>query len=236
MRARRWLTRFGAICALASAPALPAFAQGKGYGVGEWNLYTGGSVCRVVLTERFIPSQSNYRAYVQPDGRCTDWRVRNLAMWVVRGNDLKLGDNRGSEIAALAQQGPNLYASGEWQLRRVGTGPGPGPGPGYVPPGDRPGQGIGPGDWSFVNQSNGSVCQISLTNRLVPEQSAYRAFPRGGPRCNDWMAQSVAFWVVKGNSLHLSDGSGREIAKLEQNGPNQYAAGCLILQRRRGGY
>lgn len=226
VRTARVLTVLG-IFGIGAAPAL---AQGKGYGVGEWNLYTGGSVCRVVLTERFIPSQNNYRAFVRPDGRCTDWRVRNLAMWVVRGNDLKLGDNRGSEMAALAQQGPNLYASGEWQLRRVGTGPGPGPGPG--PGGDRPGQGYGLGEWNFINQSNGSVCRIVLTNQLIRHQNAYRAYAQGGRRCHDWMGQSVAMWVVRGNSLHLSDGNGREVAKLEQNGPNQYAAGGLILQRR----
>ena len=209
-----------------------AFAQGKGYGVGEWNLVSGGSVCRLVLTERFIPQQNNYRALVRADGRCTDWRVRNLAMWVVRGNDLKLADNQGREIASLAEQGPNLYASGGWELRRAGYGYNPGPGPGYPSPGDRPGQGYGLGEWNFINQSNRSVCHLALTNQLIREQSAYRAYVRGGPQCHDWMGRTVAMWVVRGNSLHLVDGNGREIAKLEQNGPNQYAAGGLILQRR----
>lgn len=236
------IRRLAAAAALVGVSAGTAAAQGQGYGVGEWNLVTqgGASVCNVVLTNRYIPDQANFRAFVRPGGRCTDWRARSVAMWVVRGNELKLSDGAGREVASLSEQSPNLYAAGDLALHRAGSGyqpgPGPGPGPGYRPPIDRPGQGYGVGDWNFVNQANGSVCHVTLSNRLAPEQSAYRAFARGGPRCHDWMGQAVVFWVVRGNSLHLSDGNGRELAKLEQNGPNQYAAGGFILQRRGPAY
>ena len=86
-----------AAAALVGASAGGAAAQGQGYGVGEWNLVTqgGASVCNVVLTNRFIPDQANFRAFVRPDARCSDWRARGVAMWVVRGNELKLSDGAG---------------------------------------------------------------------------------------------------------------------------------------------
>jgi hypothetical protein len=239
MKPYRIVLRLAALAAL-GASAASAAAQGQGYGVGEWNLVSqgGASVCNVVLTNRYIPEQANYRAFVRPGPRCTDWRARSIAMWVVRGNTLKIADGYGREIAGLGEQNPNLYAAGEWQLHRVGTGyvPGPGPGPGYPPPVDRPGQGYGVGEWNFINQANGSVCQVVLTDRLIPAQNNYRAYVRGGPRCFDWIARSVAMWVVRGNTLKLADAGGREIAALNEQGPDTYVGGGLVLQRRRAGY
>lgn len=220
------------------ASAVPAAAQGQGYGVGEWNLvtYGGGSVCYVVLSNRFIPQQSAFRAFVRGGARCRDPRAQAVAMWVVRGNSLKLADGEGREIAALDQQSPDQYAAGDWALHRAGTGYAPQPGPGYTPPGDRPGQGYARGEWRLINESNGSVCRLTLSNRLVPQYNAYRAYVQGGSRCHDWIGQSVAIWVVRGNTLHLATADGRELAKLEQNGPNQYVGGGLVLERRGAGY
>lgn len=101
----------------------PASAQGTGYGVGEWDLVTqgGASVCRLVLSTRYIPQQANYRVFHRGGQRCTDWRVRNIVMWVVRGNTLKLSDGYGTEIAGLNEQNPDLYAAGEFALYRVGS-------------------------------------------------------------------------------------------------------------------
>jgi hypothetical protein len=203
-----------ALAAMATALAAwaaPAAAQGQGYGVGEWNLVSqgGASVCHVVLSNRFIPEQANFRAFVRGGARCTDWRARNLQMWVVRGNTLKLSDGSGREIAGLNEQNPNLYAAGEWALQRVGTGYVAPPGPGYPPSGDRPGQGYGRGEWNLIHQASGSVCLVSLTGRLIPEQNNYRAIARGGARCSDWVGQSVFMWVVRGNTLKFADASGR---------------------------
>ena len=213
--------------------AATAAAEGQGYGVGQWNLVTGGgaSICTVVLTDRFIPEQSSFRAFVRGGARCTDPRARNVAMWAVRGNTLKLVDGFGREIAGLDEQNPNLYASGDWQLQRVGTGFAPPP-PGYPPPGERPGQGYGLGEWSLIHEGSGSVCHLTLTNRLIPQQNAYRAIARGGPRCTDWVGQSVYMWVVRGNTLKLVDGTGRELGSLDEQSRNVYAGGGLVLQRR----
>lgn len=238
MIARSILPRLAAAAALLGLSAGSAAAQGQGYGVGEWNLVTqgGASVCHVVLTNRYIPAQANFRAFVQGGPRCTDWRIRNLAMWVVRGNTLKLSDGYGREIAGLGEQNPDLYAAGEWTLQRRGTGYYPGPGPGHSPPGDRPGQGFGRGEWSLIHQASGSICHVTLTGRLIPEQSNYRAIARGGPRCFDWVGRSVFMWVVRGNTLKLADANGREIAALDEQNPNLYAGGGMVLQRRSPGY
>jgi hypothetical protein len=122
MSSTSMLSRLTAALTLLGALAGSAAAQGQGYGVGEWDLVSqnGASVCGIVLSNRYIPEQANFRAFVQGGPRCTDWRARNIVMWVVRGNTLKLSDGYGREMAGLGEQNPNLYAAGEWQLHRRG--------------------------------------------------------------------------------------------------------------------
>lgn len=239
--------------ALLSGFADSASAQGQGYGVGEWNLITqgGASVCHVVLTSRLVPQQNAFQAFSRGGARCIDWRVRNLGLWVVRGNDLSLVDTRGAEIAKLAEQGPNQYAQGEWTLQRIGTGyapPRPGyPSPGYpASPGYPPNQGYPPpthgqgpdyehgvGEWRLINRATRSVCHLSLTRRPLPQYNAYRAVAQGGERCTDWVGQQAAVWVVRGNTLSLADRNGRELAKLGQQSTDEYAGGEWVLRRAR---
>lgn len=234
MNLDRMMPRLTIVASLLVASAAPAAAQGQGYGLGEWNLVTqgGASVCHVSLTNQPLAQMSAWRAFVRGGQRCTDWRVRNLFLWSVRGNRMGLGDRNGRAIADLNEQNSNLYAAGEWTLqRRGGYVP---PGPGYPPPsGNRPGQGYGLGEWNLINQASGSVCHVSLTNQLLP-QGLYRAFSRGGQRCFDQSARYVALWVVSGNTLVLNDRNNREIAKMGEQGPNEYAGGTYVLRRRRG--
>ena len=217
-----------AVALLLGVISPPAFAQGFGYGLGEWDLITqgGASVCHVVLTNRPIPEQASWRAFVRGGPRCTDWRARSLVMWSVRGNRMGLADGTGRAIADIDEQNPNLYAAGEWQLVRRGTGAYQQP----PAPGLAPGQLVG--EWDFIAQDTGSVCWVTLTNRIARGIGAYRAITRGGPRCVDARGQNVAYWSLQGGTVYLTDAGGKELGKMDVQGPHDFAGGGQALHRR----
>ena len=207
--------------------AATAAAQGQGYGLGEWNLVTqgGASICHVVLTNRPIPAQGAWRAFVRGGPRCIDGRVRALAMWSVRGNRMGLADGQGAAIADLDEQNQDLYARGEWQLMRRGAAAAPQP-----PAAPNAGQFVG--EWSLVSEDVGSVCRLTLTNRFSQSTGAFRAISQGGGRCSDPRGQRVAYWRLQGNTIYLTDINLQEMAKLDLQAPNLFAGGGHVLRRR----
>lgn len=225
MSKKTLLPRLALGLAVLGASAAAAAAQGFGYGLGEWNLVTqgGASVCHVVLTNRPIPSQASWRAFVRGGPRCSDWRARNLVMWSVRGNRMSLGDGNGRAIADLDEQNPNLYAAGEWQLARRGMGAAPGP---AVP---APGRVVG--DWAFITQDSGSICRLTLTNRFDGRVGAFRVIAHGGGRCTDDKGQRAAFWRMERNTLYLTDLGGQEVGKFDAQSPNLFVGGGHMLRR-----
>lgn len=220
------LPRLAMGLAALGASAGAAAAQGFGYGLGEWNLVTqgGASICHVVLTNRPIPAQASWRAFVRGGPRCTDWRARNLVMWSVRGNRMGLADANGRAIAEIDEQNPNLYAAGEWELVRRGAGPAPA-GPSLAP-------GRLVGDWVFVTQDSGSLCRLTLTNRFDGRFGAFRVIAYGGGRCTDDRGQRAAYWRMERNTIYLTDQAGQETGKLDEQGPNLFVGGGHMLRRR----
>jgi hypothetical protein len=87
------------------------------------------------------------------------------------------------------------------------------------------------GPWTLATRGGASVCRIVLTGRPIPGLGTYEAFVRGGPQCTDWRVRTVRMWIVRGNLMHFNDHEGREIVKLGEQGPDQYAGADWVLHR-----
>jgi hypothetical protein len=87
------------------------------------------------------------------------------------------------------------------------------------------------GVWDLVTSGGASVCRLFLTTQIVSPQGQFRVRIQGGPNCHDSGIRRIALWVVRGNTLYLSDWGGNRIANLNQQGPN-WAAGDVFLYRR----
>ena len=93
-------------------------------------------------------------------------------------------------------------------------------------------QGYAVGEWSIVDQGTGSTCRITLSNQFSRRANAFRVYAQGGARCFDPRFQGVAFWALRDATVYIIDGFGKEVYKMDAQGPNFFQGGGQMMRRR----